>query len=221
LHLRTNLILFGLLAPAVAAFAAFFILPLARLALASASGPMGFAIYWAAVATPRYAEALGYTLLLSTGVTAVTLAVSGVAGVFLTRNDFRGKSLLVSMLTFPLAFPGVVVGFMIILLSGRQGLVGDITQAVSGAKAVFAYSMGGLFLGYLYFSIPRVITTVMAAAENKGKQRDDGEKLTYVFQKASYRPCRKKPESKRPARCTISAPAISKRAQGGRRDEFS
>jgi putative spermidine/putrescine transport system permease protein len=30
---------------------------------------------------------------------------------------------------------------------------------------VFAYSMFGLFLGYLYFSIPRVLLTVMAAAE--------------------------------------------------------
>jgi len=29
---------------------------------------------------------------------------------------------------------------------------------------VFAYSLSGLFLGYLYFSIPRVIVTVMAAA---------------------------------------------------------
>jgi putative spermidine/putrescine transport system permease protein len=30
---------------------------------------------------------------------------------------------------------------------------------------VFAYSMAGLFVGYLYFSIPRTILTVMAAAE--------------------------------------------------------
>jgi putative spermidine/putrescine transport system permease protein len=32
-------------------------------------------------------------------------------------------------------------------------------------RRYLAYSMTGLFLGYLYFSIPRVITTVMAAAE--------------------------------------------------------
>ena len=35
----------------------------------------------------------------------------------------------------------------------------------SGEKVVFAYSIGGLFIGYLYFSIPRVILTVMATAE--------------------------------------------------------
>ena len=30
---------------------------------------------------------------------------------------------------------------------------------------MFAYSIYGLFLGYLYFSIPRVILTIMAAVQ--------------------------------------------------------
>ena len=50
---------------------------------------------------------------------------------------------------------------MIILLGGRQGLVNQILPG----HWVFAYSITGLFLGYLYFSIPRVLLTVMAAAE--------------------------------------------------------
>jgi putative spermidine/putrescine transport system permease protein len=162
---RINPYLALMIAPALAVFGAFFILPLARLAVTSAAGPEGFKIYLAALTTPRYFETLIYTILLSASVTFVTLVVSGVSGVFLTRNDFPGKSILVSMLTFPLAFPGVVVGFMIILLVGRQGLVGDITKFFTGGKVVLAYSMMGLFLGYLYFSIPRVITTIMAAAE--------------------------------------------------------
>ena len=40
-----------------------------------------------------------------------------------------------------------------------------LTKMATGDKLVLAYSMTGLFLGYLYFSIPRVITTVMATAE--------------------------------------------------------
>jgi len=57
------------------------------------------------------------------------------------------------------------VGFMVIMLAGRQGVIGDLWALVAGRKLVFAYSMAGLFTGYLYFSIPRVILTVMAAAE--------------------------------------------------------
>ena len=104
-------------------------------------------------------------MALSVAVTVATLIIAGITGVFLQRNDFTGKHLLVAMLTFPLAFPGVVVGFMIILLAGRQGLIGLLTKMATGDKLVLAYSMTGLFLGYLYFSIPRVITTVMATAE--------------------------------------------------------
>ena len=162
---RINPYLIFMIAPAVAVFGAFFILPMARLVLTSAAGPSGFGIYLACFTTPRYFETLMYTILLSAAVTLVTLVISGISGVFLTRNDFPGKNVLVSMLTFPLAFPGVVVGFMIILLVGRKGLVGELTESITGEKLVLAYSMMGLFLGYLYFSIPRVITTIMAAAE--------------------------------------------------------
>ena len=90
---------------------------------------------------------------------------STISGIFLQRHRFPGRAFLIAMLTFPLAFPGVVVGFMIILLAGRQGLIGQVTQALFNDKQVFAYSLQGLFLGYLYFSIPRVILTIMAAVE--------------------------------------------------------
>ena len=162
---RVKLYLLFMIAPALAVFGAFFLLPLARLAIASAAGPLRFKIYLLSLTNPRYFTTLLNTIVLSVAVTLATLIISGFSGVFLTRNDFRGKSFIVSMLTFPLAFPGVVVGFMIILLVGRQGLIGDVTQSLIGEKAVLAYSLVGLFLGYLYFSIPRVIITIMAAAE--------------------------------------------------------
>jgi len=93
------------------------------------------------------------------------LIVATIAGMFLQRHRFPGRAVLIAMLTFPLAFPGVVVGFLIILLAGRQGLIGDVTNRLFGEKLVFAYSIQGLFLGYLYFSIPRVILTIMAAVQ--------------------------------------------------------
>ena len=43
----------------------------------------------------------------------------------------------------------VVVGFMVILLAGRQGLIGEISSRLFDDKLVFAYGMGGLFMGYL------------------------------------------------------------------------
>lgn len=150
--------------PLGAVLVAFFLLPITRLIIETGQGG-GMELYAEALTNPQYVHSLGYTLGVSIAVTAVSLALSGVVGVFLARNEFRGRRLLVAMLTFPLAFPGVVVGFMVIIWAGRQGLLGQMTKAMTGDKVVLAYSLMGLFLGYLYFSIPRVVVTVMAAAE--------------------------------------------------------
>jgi putative spermidine/putrescine transport system permease protein len=157
--------LIALMLPGLVVFSAFFVLPMARLVAVGAGGPGGVAAYGAIVSEPRYFRSLLSTLALAAGVTLLTLVIATIAGVFLQRNAFRGRSLLIAMLTFPLAFPGVVVGFMVIMLAGRQGLIGDVSRLLTGQKVVFAYSMAGLLTGYLYFSIPRVILTIMAAAE--------------------------------------------------------
>lgn len=154
-----------LVLPAALVLLAFFVVPMARLAIVAGTGEEGFAVYGSFLTKPRHLESMIATIALSVGVTASALAVSTVAGLFLVRNSFPGRSILVSTLTFPLALPGVVVGFLVIMLAGRQGLIGEISESLSGERVVFAYSMAGLFVGYLYFSIPRVILTVMAAAE--------------------------------------------------------
>jgi putative spermidine/putrescine transport system permease protein len=151
--------------PALSVFAAFWLLPMARLVQVGASGPDGFKAYFAVVTNAQYFRSLVSTVSLSLGVTIVTLVLSLIAGIFLQRNRFPGRGVLISLMTLPLAFPGVVVGFMVILLAGRQGLIGDISSRLFDEKLVFAYGMAGLFMGYLYFSIPRVILTIMASVE--------------------------------------------------------
>src|SRR6202521_2551998 len=153
------------LLPLAVVTVAFFLLPMARLVVTGAEGPQGLAGYLAILTEPRYRATLINTVLLATATTVVTLVIATVAGMFLQRHRFPGRAVLIAMLTFPLAFRGVVVGFLIILLAGRQGLIGDLTNRLLGEKLVFAYSIYGLFLGYLYFSIPRVILTIMAAVQ--------------------------------------------------------
>ncbi|WP_144156581.1 ABC transporter permease [Paraburkholderia sp. BCC1885] len=153
----------ALLAPALAVFIAFWLLPMGALVQLSGNGH-AFDTYRAMLGNPRYMTSLGATVLLSAAVTATTLVLSVISGLLLARREFAGKRFLMALLTFPLAFPGVVVGFMVIMLAGRQGLIGALSLKLTGDRWVFAYSMSGLFLGYLYFSIPRVIVTVMASA---------------------------------------------------------
>lgn len=158
---------FGLLLalPALIFVAAFFLLPLARLFLLGAGDEGVGAAYLHLLTEPRYLHSLLTTVWLSAATAAATLVIATIAGLFLQRQRFPGRATLTALLTLPLAFPGVVVGFMVIMLGGRQGLVPQITDALVGERLVFAYSLVGLFVGYLYFSIPRAILTIMAAAE--------------------------------------------------------
>ncbi|TDP61508.1 ABC transporter permease [Roseateles toxinivorans] len=154
-----------LILPTALFFGAFFVLPMARLFLVGGSGATGWAAYTAILTDANYFNALLATLGIASATTALTLLISGITGVFLQRHKFPGNAALVAMLTLPLAFPGVVIGFMVIMLAGRQGLIGQVTEWATGERVVFAYSMLGLFMGYVYFSIPRTILTVMAATE--------------------------------------------------------
>lgn len=144
---------------------AFLALPLVRLVSASVETERGWAIYADILINPRYMQSLLDTVVVSIAATVAALFLATTAGLFLAQNRFPSRSVLIACLTFPLAFPGVVIGFLIILLGGRQGLVNWMTVNLFDTRIVFAYSMIGLFFGYLYFSIPRVLLTVMAAAE--------------------------------------------------------
>lgn len=160
---KQNMII--LISPVMIFFSAFFILPIIKLIIRTGSGKSGWSAYFEIMLSERNFESLIATILLSIAVTIVSLMISTIVGLFLEKHDFFGKKLLTSILVFPLAFPGVVIGFMVIMIAGRQGFIGLITDFILGEKIVFAYSIFGLFLGYLYFSIPRVILTIISTAE--------------------------------------------------------
>ena len=144
------------LAPASAFLLAFWLLPLAHLlVLGARPDAAGSSGYWQVLTSAGYLSGLAQTVALAAVTTLATLLVAGIAGCFLARHAFVGRSLLVALLTFPLAFPGVVVGFLIILLGGRLGLVAGLTHAFAGTDVVFAYSSVGLVLGFTPSPCPR------------------------------------------------------------------
>lgn len=163
--MRLERLLFLTALPALVVFLAFWLLPVSRLVLVGASGPEGVAAYFAVLTNDVYRTSLVNTVVLSALSSLVSVVIAAIVGVYLQRREFPGKRAVVALLTFPLAFPGVVIGFLVILLAGRQGLIGQVSEALGAGKIVFAYSLSGLFLGYLYFSIPRCVLTMMAAAE--------------------------------------------------------
>lgn len=159
------------LAPAAALFAAFWLLPMVRLAALPAA--KGGATYLAVLTEPRYLASLVQTTLLSAAVTVCALVLAAAVGLYLGRRQFAGRRLLLALLTLPLSFPGVVVGFFVILLGGRQGPVASLSEAVIGERITFAYGLLGLFLAYLYFSLPRAVASFTAVAERLAPELEE------------------------------------------------
>lgn len=145
------------LAPALTVFVAFWAIPFVYLVVMGAEPDNSTHLnaYLTVLTRSRYLSSLGTTLLLSAAVSLAAVAISAVVACYLARHAVPGKGLLLALLTFPLAFPGVVVGFLMVMLGGRQGLLAQLSVLLTGERLTFAYSLGGLFLGYLYFSIPR------------------------------------------------------------------
>jgi putative spermidine/putrescine transport system permease protein len=106
-------------------------------------------------------------------VTLVSLLLGAAVGLYLGRRRFAGRRLLLAALTMPLAFPGVIVGFFVILIGGRQGAFASLTDSVFGTRITFAYGLFGLFIAYVYFSLPRTIVAFTAAAETMGEELED------------------------------------------------
>lgn len=104
------------------------------------------------------------SIWLSLVVTAVTLVIAGVIAFFLARTEFKGKNLYMTLITFPISLPGVVVGFMIIILFGSTGVVPMATKLLTGqASGKIAYTILGIFFAYLYFNIPKIVMTLYGA----------------------------------------------------------
>jgi putative spermidine/putrescine transport system permease protein len=164
-----------MLLPALLFFAAFWLLPFARLLQMGMTEDRTthHSGYWTVISQPQYLQSLLNTVLLSAAVTLVTLLIAAVVGCFLARQRFPGRGTLLALLTFPLAFPGVVVGFLMVMLAGRQGVLAQLSLSLFHERWVFAYSLSGLFIGYLYFSLPRAIVTLVAASEKLDRSLEE------------------------------------------------
>ncbi len=175
LERRNRSLLLACVAPSVVFLAAFWILPVLRLVALPAQD--GWQTYFLVLTDSRYLRSMINTLLLSLATTLVTLIIGGAVGLFLARRRFAGRQVLLSLLTAPLAFPGVIIGFFIILLGGRQGWIADLSSGLGLGRITFAYGLLGLFLAYLYFSLPRAIAAYTAAAEAMDGQLEEAARV--------------------------------------------
>jgi putative spermidine/putrescine transport system permease protein len=114
---------------------------------------------------PRLRGALFTSLWLSAVIAVLSTALCFPPAWLLARGRFRGQRLLRAILALPMAFSGVIVGFLMVITLGRAGFVPELSERLVGARwlAGSAYTFAGLCAAYLYFEIPRATLTLEAA----------------------------------------------------------
>lgn len=79
------------------------------------------------------------TLSLQVGAAATLLAL--LAGVplawLLTRTRFPGRQLLSVLVLLPMVLPPTVLGYYLLLLIGREGPIGELSEAIGFGRIVF------------------------------------------------------------------------------------
>jgi len=130
----------------------------------------GTAAWWAALAhDPDTRHAIWLSLTVAP-VAVVINTMFGVAAAWLVaRFRFPGRSLLISFFDVPFSVSPVVAGLALVLIFGRQGLLGP-TLAWLDWKVIFAWP--GLVLATTFVTLPLVVRELIPVMESIGPDEE-------------------------------------------------
>ena len=148
--------------------ALFLLLPLA--AVLGSAFERGFGVAWQAVTEPDALAAIRLTLL-TVAIAVPINACFGVAAAWaVTKFEFRGKALLITLIDLPFSVSPVVAGMIFVLLLGGRGLFGSwITEL--GLKIIFAPP--GIVIATLFVTCPFVARELIPLMQAQGRDEEE------------------------------------------------
>ena len=148
----------------------FFFLALPLLSVFAEAFRLGFGPYWAALAEPDTLAAIRLTIVVALLVLPLNLLFGVAAAWAIAKFEFRGKSLLTTLIDLPFAVSPVVVGLVFLLIFGAQGLFGE-WLAAHDVKIVFA--LPGMVLVTLFITFPFVARELIPLMQAQGKDEEE------------------------------------------------
>lgn len=122
-----------------------------------------------ALSQPDVLAAFWLTIKISLVVVAVQLVFGTLIAWVLVRDPFRGSELINGLIDMPFAISPVVVGYMLLLLFGRNGLLAPVLTALD-IKVAFA--VPGMVLATLFVTLPFMIRELIPMLEAFGVQQE-------------------------------------------------
>jgi sulfate/thiosulfate transport system permease protein len=152
-----------LIAVAIAFLGLFLVMPLA--VVFAEALKKGFAAYRESFADPDVRAAIGLTLTVAAIAVPLNLVFGIAASWAIAKFEFRGKSLLITLIDLPFSVSPVVAGLVYVLLFGAQGLFGPWLRA-HGIEIIFA--LPGIVLATIFVTFPFIARELIPLMQEQG-----------------------------------------------------
>ncbi|SDP58369.1 sulfate ABC transporter permease subunit CysW [Ectopseudomonas guguanensis] len=153
-------------------FAFFLLLPL--FVVATEALKQGVGVFVAAILEPDAISALKLTLL-AVGIAVPLNLVFGVAAAWcVSKYEFRGKSILVTLIDLPFSVSPVIAGLIYVLLFGAQGFFGPWLRE-HDIQIIFA--LPGIVLATIFVTVPFVARELIPLMQEQGTQEEEAARL--------------------------------------------
>ena len=130
----------------------------------------GWQVYFESFTDPDTRAAIKLTLLTAAIVVPVNTVFGICASWAIAKFEFKGKSLLITLIDLPFAVSPVIAGLVFVLLFGSQGWFGPWFQE-RDIQVIFA--VPGIVLATLFITFPYVARELIPLMEAGGAQEEE------------------------------------------------
>lgn len=153
-------------------FAFFLLLPL--FVVATEALKQGVGVFVASILEPDAISALKLTLLAVGIAVPLNLVFGVVAAWCVSKYEFRGKSILVTLIDLPFSVSPVIAGLIYVLLFGAQGFFGPWLRE-HDIQIIFA--LPGIVLATIFVTVPFVARELIPLMQEQGTQEEEAARL--------------------------------------------
>lgn len=165
---ETPLVQWLLVSAALIFLALFLLLPLLAVFVEALRG--GFEAYLVALAEPDALSAIRLTLLTAAIAVPLNLVFGIAASWAITKFDFRGKTLLLTLIDLPFSVSPVISGMIYVLLFGLHGWFGPWLKA---ADIQIIFALPGIVLATVFVTFPFVARELIPLMQEQGREDEE------------------------------------------------
>jgi molybdate transport system permease protein len=112
-------------------------------------------------------EQVWFPLVITLKIAAISTLIVAILGTIisyiLARREFMGKWLVDVLVTLPMVLPPTVTGYLLIVLLGKNGILGKILFDLTGISLLFTWQVA--VIAAFVVSLPLMVKTTTAAIE--------------------------------------------------------